>query len=186
MAQGDPRPRHHRQPSRFSKLGHGGANSSEAKRERHSNSSTDKDTIEFIKHVLCSGKNGGPTSDAIQSKRDDTPLEELLPPLTSSNAVDVQLYAIIAVILSQFVQTWYHRITPDDAFVAEIVQIIAHCTRGLEQRLRHVDLVELLLDELPALAVTHLQCSCHAFVTRSSTNNVQLSRLHGVHPLATI
>jgi hypothetical protein len=107
-------------------------------------------------------------------------------PWSSSNAVDVQLYAIIAVILSQFVQTWYHRITPDDAFVAEIVQIIAHCTRGLEQRLRHVDLVELLLDELPALAVTHLQCSCHAFVTRSSTNNVQLSRLHGVHPLATI
>ena len=87
---------------------------------------------------------------------DSRPLDELLPPLTSSNDVDVQIYAIISVVLSQFVQSWYNRLTSDQEFVGEVVQIIAHCTRGLEERLRHIDLEDILLDELPALVVTHL------------------------------
>ena len=59
-------------------------------------------TITYIKRVLCSqSPKSGPLADGdINAK----PLEELLPPLTSSNEVDVQLYAIIAVILHQFVQ----------------------------------------------------------------------------------
>lgn len=37
------------------------------------------------------------------------------------------------------------------------MQIIAHCTRALEQRLRKVDLEGLLLDELPELLEIHVQ-----------------------------
>jgi hypothetical protein len=120
--------------------------------------SPDLETVSYIKAVLCAspqprnGRSEKPTAEA-----DTKPLDEHLPPLTSSNAIDVQLYAIIAVILSQFVQAWYNRITPDQAFVAEIVQIFAHCTRGLEGRIRHVDLEMLLLDELPALVTTHVE-----------------------------
>ncbi|KAL1797862.1 hypothetical protein ACET3X_004468 [Alternaria dauci] len=80
----------------------------------------------------------------------------MLPPLTSSNEVDLQLYAIISVIIKEFVQTWYSKITPDQVFVNEVIQIIAHCTRGLEQRLRKVDLESLLLDEIPELLEAHL------------------------------
>ena len=80
-----------------------------------------------------------------------------MPPLTSRNDVDLQLYALISIILREYVQNWYNKITPDETFVDEIVQIIAHCTRALEQRLRKVDLESLVLDELPELFDTHVR-----------------------------
>lgn len=61
--------------------------------------------------------------------------------------MDLQLYAYISIIIREFVQTWYGKITPDQTFVEEIVRIIAHCTRALEQRLRKVDLESLVFDE---------------------------------------
>lgn len=88
---------------------------------------------------------------------DSRSLEELLPPLTSSNEIDLQLYALIAVVLSLFVQSWYNKITPDQDFAQQVVQIIAHSTRGLEQRFRMIDLEILLLDELPEVLVAHVE-----------------------------
>lgn len=117
----------------------------------------DDETILFIKRTLCSKPRGaGPPSTAVEEDALDKPLDQLLPPLTSDNAVDIELYAIISVVLSQLVQSWYHRISPDTDFVAEIVLIIAHCTRGIEERLRHLDLESLLLDELPSLLAEHI------------------------------
>jgi hypothetical protein len=84
------------------------------------------------------------------------PIEGILPPLTSSNDVDIQLYAIVAVIIKDFVNSWYLKITPDRTFVDEVVQIIAHCTRAIEQRIRQVDITELILDELPAVVERHV------------------------------
>jgi hypothetical protein len=55
------------------------------------------------------------------------------------------------------VNSWYAKITPDQVFVEEIVKIIAHCTRALEQRLRKVDLESLLFEELPDLLDTHVR-----------------------------
>jgi hypothetical protein len=83
------------------------------------------------------------------------PIDELLPPLTSSNEVDVELYAFIAIIIREFVHVWYTKITPDHVFVEEVVKIIAHCTRALEQRLRKLDLEAVIFDELPELLETH-------------------------------
>lgn len=114
---------------------------------------SDKATTAFVRRTLCAqhltdrGRNTPP------------PIEELLPPLTSRNDVDLQLYALLAVILRDYVQNWYNKITPDETFVAEIVQIIAHCTRALEQRLRNVDLESLLFDELPELLDEHVRGS---------------------------
>ena len=110
---------------------------------------SDKATAFLIRRILCpqqadKGKNSAPS------------IEDLLPPLTSRNDVDLQLYALIAIILREFVQNWYAKLTPDEAFVAEIVQIIAHITRALEQRLRKVDLESLLFDELPELLDRHV------------------------------
>ncbi|KAG5964527.1 hypothetical protein E4U57_005207 [Claviceps arundinis] len=88
----------------------------------------------------------------------DTParIDELLPPLTSRNDVDLQLYAFLAIVLREFVQAWYSKITPDETFVAEIVHVIAHCTRALEQRIRAVDLENLLLNEIPEVLNKHI------------------------------
>lgn len=122
----------------------------------HSDSISDKATAAFIRRTLCShnvllgnGERGHATPQ---------PIEEVLPPLTSSNEVDLQLYGIIAVIIKEFVQTWYSKITPDHVFVNEILQIIAHCTRALEQRFREIDLEAILLDEIPELLEAHLRC----------------------------
>lgn len=85
------------------------------------------------------------------------PLEDLLPPLTSSNDFDLQLYAIIAIVIKELVHSWYGKITPDQGFVEEVIQIIAHCTRAVEGRLRSVDLESLLFDEIPELIDSHVR-----------------------------
>jgi hypothetical protein len=66
------------------------------------------------------------------------PLDQVLPALTSSTKVDLELYALIAVIFRDFVQKWYGQITSDVAFVDEVVTVIAHVSRALEERLRKV------------------------------------------------
>ncbi|KAF1981477.1 hypothetical protein K402DRAFT_398460 [Aulographum hederae CBS 113979] len=116
---------------------------------------SDRATAAFIRRTLCAHHvhAGGIGEKGRSTPR---PLDELLPPLTSSNDVDLQLYALLAIILKEFVYTWYAKITPDHVFVDETIQIIAHCTRALEQRLRHVDLAALLLDEIPQLLDEHV------------------------------
>lgn len=115
---------------------------------------TDKATAAFIRRVLCS--QNVLLGNGERGRNTPRPIEEVLPPLTSSNEVDLQLYGIIAVIIKEFVQTWYSKITPDHVFIDEITQIIAHFTRALEQRLRKVDLEALILDEIPQLLEDHL------------------------------
>jgi len=108
----------------------------------------DRATTSYIRRTLCAHhaiSSGPPRS-----------IHELLPPLTSSNAIDLQLYAIVAVVLKEFVHTWYGKITPDHAFVDDILRIVTHCTRALEERARNVDLEALMLDELPRLIDNHI------------------------------
>ena len=64
----------------------------------------------------------------------------MLPALTSSTNVDLELYALVAVIFRDFVHKWYGQITSDTAFVDEVVTVVAHVTRALEERLRKVAL----------------------------------------------
>lgn len=103
-----------------------------------------------IRRVLC------PHTPSILGK--ESPIDELLPPLTSSNAVDLQLYTIISIVIKDLVQSWYGKITSDQTFVEEVIKIVAHCTRALESRLRRVDLELLILDEIPALIEAHIHC----------------------------
>jgi len=114
------------------------------------------------------------------------PIEELLPPLTSRNDVDLQLYALISIILRESVQNWYGKITADETFVAEIVQIIAHVTRALEQRLRKIDLESLLLDELPDLLDAHVRAyriAKHGSVARPPLESNLREIYHSLWPL---
>lgn len=124
-----------------------------ARRSAHSGQSdplSDRATLLLIRRTLCAQQLGEKGRDA------NVPIEELLPPLTSRNDVDLQLYAFLAIVLREFVQSWYSKITADESFVAEILHVIAHCTRTLEQRLRKVDLESLVLDEIPDLLDKHI------------------------------
>lgn len=109
---------------------------------------SDRATANLVRRTLC---------PQLRNDKDrEPPIEELLPPLTSRNDVDLQLYAIISIILREFVQSWYGKITTDETFVAEVVHVVAHCTRALEQRFRKVDLESLMLDEIPDLLNKHI------------------------------
>jgi hypothetical protein len=119
---------------------------------------SDRATAAFVRRTLCS--HNVLLGNGEKGRTTPRPIEDVLPPLTSSNEVDLQLYGIISVIIKEFVQTWYSKITPDHVFVNEVLQIIAHCTRGLEQRLRRVDLEALLLDEIPELLEAHFDSRC--------------------------
>ncbi|MCJ1427222.1 hypothetical protein MMC29_005125, partial [Sticta canariensis] len=115
----------------------------------HSNTdASDRATAALVRRVLCPHVHAGST--------EPRPIDELLPPLTSSNDIDLQLYAIIAIIVKELVYSWYGKITPDQAFVEEVVRIVAHCTRALEGRLRTVDLEALVFDEIPELIESHV------------------------------
>ncbi|KAL8687406.1 MAG: hypothetical protein Q9224_005161 [Gallowayella concinna] len=109
---------------------------------------TDKVTALLIRRVLCSQQTSAPD--------EARPIDELLPPLSSSNEIDLQLYAIIAIVVKELVYSWYGKITPDQTFVEEVVRIIAHCTRALEERLRRIDLEGLVFDEIPELIESHI------------------------------
>ncbi|KAM0360946.1 hypothetical protein ACHAP4_003040 [Fusarium culmorum] len=111
---------------------------------------SDRATSHLIRRTLCSPQLGDKGRDA------QVPIDELLPPLTSRNDVDLQLYAILAIVLREFVQSWYNKITTDENFVAEVLHIIAHCSRALEQRFRKVDIETLVLDEIPDLLDKHI------------------------------
>lgn len=120
-------------------------------KEEQADATSEKATIALIRRVLCPQT----TSHGASSPR---PVEDLLPPLTSSNDVDRQLYALLAIIIKEFVYSWYSKITPDQALVNEVLQVVAHCTRALEQRIRRVDVAQLILDEIPALVEAHILC----------------------------
>ena len=109
---------------------------------------SDKATAALIRRVLCPHAHAG---------IDPRSINEILPPLTSSNDIDLQLYAIIAIIVKDLVQSWYGKITPDQGFVEEVVRIVAHSTTQLESRLRTVDLEGLAFDELPELVEAHIK-----------------------------
>lgn len=110
---------------------------------------SDRATLSLIRRTLCPQQLGDKGRDG------QRPIEELLPPLTSRNDVDLQIYAFLAIIMREFVQSWYSKITTDETFVPEILHIIAHCTTALEQRFRKLDLESLLLDEIPELLDRH-------------------------------
>jgi PXA domain len=119
---------------------------------------SDQATAALIRRVLCPQQQ---LSDKTKNRDAQAPIEEALPPLTSRNDVDLELYAFLAIILRDFVQSWYGRITNDETFVAEIVHTVAHCTRALEQRFRKVDLESLLFDEVPDLLQKHIKGEVH-------------------------
>jgi hypothetical protein len=61
-----------------------------------------------------------------------------LPHLTSSDMVNVQLYALLGVVLRQFVQSWHNAIVEDDTFVFTILETLSKTIREVEQRVSKV------------------------------------------------
>ncbi|KAI9720803.1 MAG: hypothetical protein M1812_002642 [Candelaria pacifica] len=147
----------------------------------HVDTTSDNATATFVRRVLCQNQHH------VGNEKDRTAaqlINELLPPLTSSNDVDLQLYAFIAIIIREFVYSWYSKITPDQDFVDEVIQIIGHCSRALEQRLRNVDVEALVLDEVPELLKAHIVAyrTAHSPLHPDSLAPEPLQVYHALHP----
>lgn len=121
---------------------------------RSSHPLSDRATQALIRRTLCPQQSRDKGRDA------QPPVHDLLPPLTSRNDVDLELYAFLAIVLRDFVQSWYSNITADESFVTEIIHIVAHCSRALEQRLRKLDLESLVFNELPEVLDQHIAGGC--------------------------
>ncbi|CAL8576386.1 hypothetical protein XPA_002272 [Xanthoria parietina] len=136
----------------------------------------DRANVALIRRVLC------PQQSSIAN--DTWPINELLPPLSSSNEVDLQLYTIIAIVVKELVYSWYGKITPDQAFVEEVVRIVAHCTLAVEGRLRKIDLESLLLDEIPELVESHVLAYriSHGSAQTSVSSNSPRAVYHELNP----
>ncbi|VVT48460.1 uncharacterized protein SAPINGB_P001790 [Magnusiomyces paraingens] len=80
-----------------------------------------------------------------------------LPSLSRFDGVNVELYALIAVLCRTFVLSWYGSIVDDAGFLRDIAQTVAECTRRVEERLLRTDTYSLLLDELPLLLEMHVR-----------------------------
>jgi hypothetical protein len=121
--------------------------------------STDKAAAALVRRVLLAHQfNNNPQESEQQPASSNTAcLDATLPSLTSSNEIDLQLYALIAIFIKDCVYSWYSKFTTDHTFIEDVIQIIAHCTRALEERLRTADLERLFLNEVPALIDAHVR-----------------------------
>ncbi|KAH3675889.1 hypothetical protein WICMUC_002459 [Wickerhamomyces mucosus] len=88
---------------------------------------------------------------------DCTTYHDILPSLTSSNKIDLYLYPFLGLLIRNFINRWYERITDDQEFVNELITTVSSITRKLETKLKKVDLIELLLDDLPLIFEEHLK-----------------------------
>ncbi|KAG7833488.1 hypothetical protein KL939_004091 [Ogataea angusta] len=85
--------------------------------------------------------------------------QESLPAFTSSSEVDNELHALVGLFLRQFVLGWYNNLAFDEngEFLNEIVALIAHLTRDLQQRCLRIDWSRLLLDDLFVVLSKHME-----------------------------
>lgn len=80
-----------------------------------------------------------------------------LPLLTSSDQVNIEIYAFFGLICRQFIQAWYYKIVDDPAFIYDISAVLAHVTRQIEERVVQIDMFELALDELPTIIEAYIK-----------------------------
>jgi len=91
------------------------------------------------------------------------PLPPIIPPSPSPGRVsddnrrlNEEIYDLIALALRGYVNTWYHKISPNDKeFLPEISVVIVAAIQGIHQRIESADLNCLFLNDIPALVIQH-------------------------------
>lgn len=80
-----------------------------------------------------------------------------LPTLSSSDEVNIEIYALFGLICRQFIQAWYYKIIDDPAFIYDISSVLAHVVKQLEERLGAIEMFGFLLDEIPMILEEHIK-----------------------------
>ena len=77
--------------------------------------------------------------------------------LSSSDIVNEELSKIIALILWEYIGVWYSTFSNDIELYSEIGQALASLIQELERRIKRVDLIALITNDLPKILMTHVR-----------------------------
>ncbi|ORX95521.1 PXA-domain-containing protein [Basidiobolus meristosporus CBS 931.73] len=103
----------------------------------------------------------------------------------SSRCVDVELYNLLALLLRDFVLTWYDSISQDPEFLSEIVYTFSNITQELEDRCSKVDWTKLIVYNFSSILKRHYQDFrlCKSKVGTSQAGYATFETLfHGIQP----
>lgn len=76
---------------------------------------------------------------------------------TSSKKVNSELSKIIALLLRDFIHSWYSNLSQDKEFYSELMQTVTYLTQEIERRLFRVDWVGLMTFDLPLVLKQHIR-----------------------------
>ncbi|CCH45612.1 hypothetical protein BN7_5195 [Wickerhamomyces ciferrii] len=80
-----------------------------------------------------------------------------LPNLTkSSSKLDIQLYCFLGLLIKNFINKWYYKLSDSPDFINELIQLISKITKDLEKRLQDVNFGEMILDDFFIILNNHL------------------------------
>ncbi|KAF9973935.1 hypothetical protein BGZ73_002804 [Actinomortierella ambigua] len=100
-------------------------------------------------------------------------------------ALDEEAYHFLALLVRDFIQTWYSAVSTDPEFVSSIVDVVIHIARELERRSEEIDWVELLLMDVPAVLKRHYtdyRQAAQKLGTSYAPNQTIESIFHGLQP----
>ncbi|KAJ2033873.1 hypothetical protein H4S03_005363 [Coemansia sp. S3946] len=88
--------------------------------------------------------------------------------VTTSAKVNQAVSRLVSLIMRDFVQEWYEKVTDDREFLGEVSSQIMLVVNEIEKRCRQVDWVEFILFELPDIVHLHIKDS-HQCMARLGT-----------------
>ena len=77
--------------------------------------------------------------------------------LTSSNLVNQELSKIFALLLRDFVSSWFKSVSQDQELYIEIIKAISSMVQEIERRCFRIDWVSLLTQDLPSILSNHIK-----------------------------
>ncbi|KAF9350410.1 hypothetical protein BGX34_001230 [Mortierella sp. NVP85] len=99
--------------------------------------------------------------------------------------LDAEAYHFLALLVRDFIQTWYTTFSNDPQFVASIVHVVIDIARKLERRSQEVDWVGLLLQDVPEVLKRHFmdyRQAAQKVETAYAPNQTIESIFHGLQP----
>ncbi|KAF8928611.1 PXA domain-containing protein [Dissophora ornata] len=99
--------------------------------------------------------------------------------------LDAESYHFLALLVRDFIQTWYSSFSSDPQFVASIVNVVIDIARKLERRCQEVDWVGLLLQDVPEVLKRHYmdyRQAAQKLETAYAPNQTIESIFHGLQP----
>ncbi|KAG0374311.1 hypothetical protein BGX24_010558 [Mortierella sp. AD032] len=99
--------------------------------------------------------------------------------------LDAEAYHFLALLVRDFIQTWYSTFSSDPQLVTSVVNVVIEIARELERRSQEVDWVELLLLDVPEVLRRHyvdFRQATQKLETAYAPNQTIESIFHGLQP----